>query len=756
MRYNPNYKNGLNKEQVSERVASGLINDTKINNSKSIKKIIVDNFFTLFNVLNVCLGIIVFIIGAYKNLFFLGVIIFNTLISTLQEIKAKKIIDKLSLLSSPKAKVIRDSQEITLNDKEIVLDDIILLERGNQVLVDAIIIKGDVETNEAFVTGEEETVYKKSGDLLLSGSFIISGECYVKVEHIKEDNFVTSMALGAKYIKQVNSTLLNAFNKILKIISLIIIPLGVALFLKEYLIGGEINEAILKATAALISMIPSGLILLTSSIMAIGIIRLSKSNVLIQRLYSFETLSRVDVVAFDKTGTITEGKMEVVKEIVYGNNYHFKEIMATICASSKDNNPTMQAVKEKYNSFPPFKCQKVVPFSSERKYASYQINNNTYKMGSEVILKEDIDVKKYYRSYRVIFVTENDKLFGLILLQDKIRESIKNIFKYFKDNKLKIKIISGDNSLTVNGIMRRLGYKNLKWIDMTNVQIKDIKSLVNKYDIFGRVTPIQKKELINSIKTKGKKVAYVGDGVNDVLALKEADVSISFASGSDAAKKVAEIVLLDSDFNSVPLIINEGRKTISNIERSASLFLSKTGYALLLTIAFIVIPYNYPFIPIQLTLIGVLTIGIPSFILGLEGNGKKSSDSFLFKIIKQALPGSLTIAFNILLLNLGRIIFGLDSNLYTTLAVIITGIAGFTLLFHISKPFNKNRLILFITMITLFTLAIFHFNNLFSLIILGLKEWLIILIGLVFTVASFKLFSLVINHFAGKYIAKKR
>lgn len=430
--------------------------------------------------------------------------------------------------------------------------------------------------------------------------------------------------------------------------------------------------------------------------------------------------------------------------------------MATICASSKDNNPTMQAVKEKYNSFPPFKCQKVVPFSSERKYASYQINNNNYKMGSEVILKEDIDVKKYYRNYRVIFVTENDKLFGLILLQDKIRESIKNIFKYFKDNKLKIKIISGDNSLTVNGIMRRLGYKNLKWIDMTNVQIKDIKSLVNKYDIFGRVTPIQKKELINSIKTKGKKVAYVGDGVNDVLALKEADVSISFASGSDAAKKVAEIVLLDSNFNSVPLIINEGRKTISNIERSASLFLSKTGYALLLTIAFIVIPYNYPFIPIQLTLIGVLTIGIPSFILGLEGNGKKSSDSFLFKIIKQALPGSLTIAFNILLLNLGRIIFGLDSNLYTTLAVIITGIAGFTLLFHISKPFNKNRLILFITMITLFTLAIFHFNNLFSLIILGLKEWLIILIGLVFTVASFKLFSLVINHFAGKYIAKKR
>ena len=637
---------GLSSKQVEERVKKGLVNyDTSVP-TKSIKQIVLGNIFTLFNIINFLLGLAVFFAKSYKNLFFLGVVFSNTAISIIQEIKSKKAIDKLSVLASAKVKCIRDGNVQTIGINEIVLDDLLRVETGNQIVTDSIILEGEVEVNESFITGESVAITKKKGDTLLSGSFVVSGKCTAKVIHIGEENFTSKISSGAKCVKKVNSEIMKSLNRIIQIVSIAIVPIGTLLFFNQYnLDGNNLQSAIVNTVAAIIGMIPEGLILLTSSVLAVSVVRLAKQNVLVQELYCIETLARVDTLCLDKTGTITEGTMEVkdIKPFSEDKN-KMEKILAELASASEDSNSTIDAIRGKYKGKQEWNAINKIAFSSQKKWSGiYFENEGSFIIGApEFILKEEYfkfkeEIEKYTIDYRVILLAhskndfkekelpDNLEVIGLVLISDKIRKEAKKTLKYFKEQGVAVKVISGDNPVTVSKIAREVGVENCnKWIDMSKIKDdKEIKKLVGEYTIFGRVSPIQKKEIVKCLKEEGHTVAMTGDGVNDVLSLKEADCSIAMASGSDACKNCSELVLLDSNFASMPKIVAEGRRTINNIERSATLFLVKTLYATALALIFLIAKMPYPFMPIQLSLISIVTIGIPSFILALEPNKER-------------------------------------------------------------------------------------------------------------------------------------
>lgn len=721
---------GLNDKEIKERINRNLVNyDTSIP-TKSIKKIIFDNVVTLFNIINLLLGLCIFFTGSYKNMLFLGVIICNTLISTIQEIRSKKTIDKLSLLVEKKATVIRNDryEEVDLN--EIVKDDLILFKIGNQIMVDSIILEGNVEVNESCITGESDLIYKQKGDMLLSGSYVVSGKCKARVEHVGLENYSSKISNGAKYIKKVNSEIMNSLNKIIKIISWLIIPIAVFLFINQYyLINNDLNSSIINTVAALISMIPEGLVLLTSTVLAVSVVKLSKYNVLVQELYCIETLARVDVICFDKTGTLTEGKMQVSDYIKLAS-IDEKKYIKEFCNVLNDN-ITMNAITEKYGTSEKFVVEEIIPFSSEKKWSGVTFKNEgTYIMGApEFILKDtskiDSYLKQYTKNNRVLLfarskekfinkkLPKNIEVLGLILLQDKIRkESLKTI-NYFKKQGVSVKIISGDNPDTVNYVANKIGIEINDSVDMSKVKDDEINNYLD-CSIFGRVTPNQKQEIIKNLKNDHT-VAYVGDGVNDVLALKESDCSICPISASDATKAVSQLVLMDSNFDSMPVIVNEGRRAINNIERSASLFIVKTIYATILAILFVFIKLKYPFIPIQLTLTSALTIGIPSFVLALEPNYEKIKGNFFINIFSKAFPTALTIVINILIAVILGYILKLTEEQVSTISVILTGFVGFMHIYIISKPLNNLRSILLSLLITVFVIGIVGLRNIFSL-----------------------------------------
>lgn len=739
---------GLTNEQVQERIDKNLVNyDTSVP-TKSIKQILASNFFTLFNFLNLFLAIAIFAVGSYKNMLFMLVVIFNTAISTYQEIHSKRIIDKLSVMASSKANVIRNGKKEEISINEIVLDDIIEFSSGNQVSTDSIIESGEVEVNESFITGEADTIYKKIGDTLLSGSFIVSGKCVAKVEHIGEANYTAQISSGAKYVKKIKSEIMISLNKIIKFLSFAIVPIGLLLFLNQYNLTGDIKLAVVKSVAAVIGMIPEGLVLLTSTVLAVSVIRLAKSKVLVQELYCIETLARVDTLCLDKTGTLTEGNMEV-KEIVPINldKNEMENILANLGKFSTDTNSTITAIRDNYNHIEnEFIPTNIIPFSSKTKWSGINFENEgSYIIGApEFVLGNKfnnykVEIEKYSEDYRVIVLAKskdnfenkklpyNIELLGYILILDKIRKEASKTLKYFDNQGVDIKIISGDNPLTVSKIGKAVGLKNYEnYIDMSNLEAEiDLKEIAKKYTIFGRVSPLQKKELVLALQTQGKTVAMTGDGVNDVLALKTADCSIAMANGSDASKNVAQLVLLDSNFASMPKVVAEGRRTINNIERSASLFLIKTIYSSVLAILFLFMSEAYPFIPIQLSLISMVTIGIPSFLLALEPNKDRIKGHFLQNVISKAIPTALTIIINIIgitILNKLRII---SNENYSSLCVISTGTIGILFLFTLSKsrksenkkfPFSRFRLLLSVLMMILFLFCMTFFRDWFSIV----------------------------------------
>ena len=794
-RFNPSIDKGLTSEQVKSRINNDLCNNNPELPTKSIKRILYENIFTLFNIVNLILGLVVFYVGSYKNMLFLGVMLCNTTIGIIQEIRAKKTIDKLSIVSATKVNAARDGKKTPLHIDEIVLDDIIEFSQGNQIPVDCKLISGSCDVNESLLTGESDAIHKTSGDMMLSGSFVVSGKCYAKVEHIGEENYASSISAEAKYIKKVNSEIMYTLKKIIKVLTFILFPLAIILFFRQYNVAsslssetvysvfGEINahfaDTVVSTVASVIGMIPEGLILLTSTVLAVSVIRLSKHKVLVQELYCIETLARVDVLCLDKTGTITEGCMEVADAIPYNKAIEKKDIEKIMCGITSaldDTNATFLALKDKFSEKSSMTADEVIPFASEKKWSGVHFKNEgSYIIGAaEFILKsvpKDLKqlLESYSRNYRTIILAHSDNKFkerdlpedirvlGIILLNDKIRKEAPQTLKYFADQNVNVKIISGDNPLTVSDVARRANVHNYdKYIDATTLKTdEDIKKAVTKYTVFGRVTPAQKKKFVVALKEAGHTVAMTGDGVNDVLALKEADCSIAMAAGSDAARSVSQLVLLDSNFASMPKVVAEGRRSINNIQRSSTLFIVKTIFSTLLAFLFMFISVPYPFEPIQLTLVNAFTIGIPSFILALEPNKDRIKGIFIFNVLKSAIPAGLTTVISVILSITAMKIFSLDVIEYSTLAVCLTASTALMILFQVCVPFNKIRTALFITMVAGLIVGITCFrdflgSNFFGFAFMSTKILLIYSVMLVIALIIFILLTVPTNKISQK------
>ncbi|MBW7573516.1 cation-translocating P-type ATPase [Caproiciproducens faecalis] len=767
---------GLSAEQVAARQKQGLVNGTEEIKTKTVGQIIHTNLITPFNILNAILAGLILMVGSYKNLLFMGVIISNTLIGIVQEIKAKKTIDRLKLIAAPKAHVLRDGAKQDIPVSDLVLDDIMVLASGNQICADCIVVQGECEVNEALITGEADLVAKKAGDRLLSGSFIGSGSCLAKVEHIGAENYASKITQSAKYLKKPNSEIMTWINKIIKYIGFSIIPIGLLLFYKQlYLSGQPFNRAVVSTVAALIGMIPEGLVLLTSVVLAVSVLRLAHHKALVQDLYSIETLARVDTLCLDKTGTITEGtmQMDAIVPLCDISRQETEDAVAALVNAVNDDNPTANALKALDRNPPPWKCAATVAFSSARKWsgASFHETGSFVLGAGEFILKEGFEkirqvVEKYSsQGQRVLLLAHSESPLGkgdlpadisplaLILLSDKIRKNAKKTLEYFSAQGVDIKVISGDNPVTVANIAKKAGLRDAgNYVDATTLKsYEEIKTAAVSFSVFGRVTPQQKLDLVKALKEQNRTVAMTGDGVNDVLALKESDCSIAMASGSDASKTVSQVVLLDSDFASMPRIVNEGRRSINNLQRSASLFLVKAMFSAIIAVLFIFFTCDYPFQPIQFTLINAVTIGYPSFILALEPNRERIHGKFIVNVIKKALPGALTMVLNIVLLVFISGYLNFTPEQISTMAVIITGYTGLMTLFKVCMPFNLKHAALFSSMSAAFILALIFFKPLFAVVGLTLPMVLVLVPMLIVATSLMT----AILHMVEKVIMKK-
>lgn len=737
-RYSPSFKQGLSTNQVNSRVKNNLTNFQDVSKTKSIPKIILDNTLTLFNLINLILAIALFWAGSYKNTLFMIVVIFNLIISTVQEIRAKITADKLSLISASKSTVIRDGKEIKIPVDNIVLDDILKLETGNQVTADCTILNGKCEVNESFITGEADAIEKHQGDMLLSGSYIVSGMVYAQAEKISTHTYIASISKDVKKIKQSNSEIMKAINKIIKVVSIAIFPIGAILLYSQYSLVGNLKEAVVQATAGLIGMIPEGLVLLTSMVFAVSVIRLSKHNVLAQELSSVESLARVDTLCLDKTGTITTGEMSVEKIIPTDKTFDMYTINSVLSSMIEKNlNATSKAIKNHLSTFDYqiYDILNEIPFSSARKFSACEFKDlGSFVLGAyEYTIKNDTHksiIDEYSEKYRVItlshskyHITDNSlpldlKLIAIILLKDTLRNNAKETIDYFKSQNVDVKIISGDSLKTVCNVAKNINLDTSLALDTSNISKKELPNYVEKYKIFCRVTPENKKLIVQSLQKRGHVVAMTGDGVNDVPALKEADCSIALSNGAEATRNISQLMLLNSDFSSLPKVVNEGRRSINNIKRSASLFLIKTTYSILLDLIFTILTLNYPFIPIQLTLISAICIGIPSFILALEPNNKRVSGDFLSYILQKAIPTAIDIVFTITMISfLGDNVFTtLSQNEISTICVISTAFIGLIHLFRLCQPFNVIRKTLLLSLLGIFVICITVFHGFFSIV----------------------------------------
>lgn len=724
---------GLSSAEVLQRKKEGKTNYVDEPKTKTIKEIITSNIFTYFNFLNVILASLVLISGfitgeilySLKNCLFVGVILTNSIISIIEEILAKRTIDKLNVISETKITVVRDGEKTEVPREELVMDDTCFYSLGNQIVTDVIITSGKVEVNESFITGESKAITKESGDQILSGSFIVSGSCYAKVEHIGKDNYISKITNEAKYVKATNSIIYNSFDKMLKVLSICLIPVGILFFINQMMITSyEIADSLMSTVSALIGMIPEGLVLLTSSAMAVSVIRLKRFDVLVQDLYSIENLARVDVICLDKTGTITTGNMTLDKIIPNGKTELAKieNLLGNYINALDDTSATMTAIKNKISPQSDMKIDDTLPFSSIRKYSGIKSGNKSYYLGSpeNLLKKVPKDIMEYEENYRVLVFTESTNKFedtnslrvlGYILIQDEIKANAMETLNYFKKEGVNVKIISGDNDKTVASIAEKVGIENIKSIDFSTVEDEEIPNIVEEYNIFGRVKPDQKKKIILALKEKGHYVAMTGDGVNDCLALKTADCSIAMANGSDAAKNVSQFVLLDNNIDDLPFILKEGRRSINNIERSSTLLLNKTIFTVILILVCIFLSSEYFFIPIHLTLITACTISIPSFLLALENNHDLVKGNFLQKVFLKSFPSALTVVFNVVIIKLFERQFGIDEELCHTLTVFLTASTGFIFLNSICKPYTWSRGFMFgILLIAFLYCAFFQFD----------------------------------------------
>lgn len=700
----------------------------KFSKNHPILHIIFKNTFTLFNLVNLILALMVAFVGSFKNMLFIFIAIANTLISIINEVRAYKIVKKMRLVSEQKPTVIRDGKSIQILSEEIKKGDIVVLSLGDQILYDSIMEEGTLEVNESFITGEQDSVEKRQGDELISGSFVVAGTAKAKVIHIGEENSITKLEKAAHHLKTADSKLFTLMNKIVKYISYTLIPVGALLLWSRFRTESETATAVTSTVAALINMIPEGLILLTSSVLALATIRLSKRKVLVQDLYSIETLARVDTICLDKTGTLTSGNM-VVQDFILPNGDSFEKVKASptpaeklllrplnaILSTQMAENATTSALKKampKNANFGEIEdIVDVIPFSSERKCSGFRTKKEEYLMGAIEFITDDKEVikkvKSYAGDYRVIGVVKNKEFLGCVRLKDEIRKNAPEIIKYFYDNDIAPKVISGDDLETVKKIAATVGIKDLRGVDLSAEKKPNYENLAKNYSIFTRVKPEQKKSLIEAFKKAGGTVAMTGDGVNDILAMKEADCSIAIGEGSDAARRSAKLVLLDSDFDRVPSIIDEGRQSINNLERSTSLFLAKTVYATTLAVIFVLAPLSYPFSPIEMSLLSFACIGFPGLALALEHNTARIKDKFIYNIKHYSVPTGIAVAISMVALSIVAEINNFDRSKLTTLSAIIVFTIDFFLIYKISRPLNLFRAILMALILAIFLGALF-------------------------------------------------
>lgn len=787
---------GLTDEEVRQRVEEGLTNRADISTDKTTKEIVISNVFTYFNLIFLVITILLIMVGSFRNLTFLPIIIGNTVIGIVQEIRAKKTLEKMSLLNAPHADVIRNGSVKQISTDELVKDDVILLTAGKQICADAVVISGNIQVNESLLTGEADEVEKTEGSTLMSGSFVVSGECYARLEKVGNESYISKLSLEAKSMGgKEQSEMIRSINLIVKWVGIVIIPIGLILFWQSHFVNGEsITKSVTSTVAAIIGMIPEGLYLLTTVAIALSTMKLARKKVLLHDMKSIETLARVDVLCVDKTGTITEPDMKL-KEIFLCKNSgadgtqtaltldELKSLILDYANASVDNNATMLALKayaaEALTNNTSALHRTAVSqqaFSSSLKYGSVTFSDGTYLLGApEFIMHEDFarieeEIIPYAdKGDRVLlFARYNGENvengingsvtpLGFVALANPIRANAVKTFEYFKSQGVAIKVISGDNPRTVSRIAIQAGIESAEsFVDAATLDTEDkIADAVNKYTVFGRVTPKQKKQLVKALQAKGHTVAMTGDGVNDILAMKDADCSVAMASGSEAAAQAAQVVLLDSDFAHMPDVVYEGRRVVNNIQRSASLFLVKNIFSLLLSLFSVILMVTYPLEPAQVSLISMFTIGVPGFLLALEQNKDRIKGHFITNVMLKALPGGLTDVIAVGALVVCGEVFCISDASIGTIATLVLSVVGFMILFKISEPLNGMKYAVIIGNIAGLVFSGFFLKKLFALTDLSN---ICILLMIVFGFAAESLFrnlTLLVEKLRGSYEKKK-
>lgn len=720
----PDYRVGLSPEQIRVREENGWTNDEVASPGLTTKEIVHNNIFTYFNLIFLILAILLCLVGSFRNLTFLPVIIGNTLIGIIQEIRSKKVLDKLTMLNAPRAEAIRGGVSLNLEANKLVVDDIVVFRAGNQICADAIVEAGEVQVNESLLTGESDEITKKRGDRLMSGSFVVSGSCHARLDKVGADSYISQLTLEAKAMQQgEQSEMIRSLDKLVKVVGIALIPIGSILFVQSYFFNHDtFRQSIISMVAAVLGMIPEGLYLLASVALAVSAMRLASKKVLLHDMKSIETLARVNVLCVDKTGTITEDSMcvsEVAKAKAYDEEKmpELNQLIGDFVKGMDADNSTMRAMKEHFTEHSEKVPKKVIPFSSTVKYSGAIFEDGAYVLGApEFVLREDYTkyqgrIEQYTsKGFRVLvfgsYVGEPDGKpltgsvipLGYVLLLNKVRKEAPATFKYFADQGVAIKVISGDNPITVSETAKQAGIEGAEnYVDAGTLKTEaDIALAVSKYTVFGRVVPEQKRQFVQALKAQGMTVAMTGDGVNDVLALKDADCSVAMASGSDAAVQASQVVLLESDFSRMPEVVLEGRRVVNNIQRSASLFLVKNIFSFLLAIFSAVFMITYPLEPSQVSLISMYTIGIPAFFLALQPNRDIIKGHFLTNVFLKALPAGLTDVLAVGALVVFGQTFGVASKDISTAATMLLAIVGFMILYRICQPMNALRMIVWI------------------------------------------------------------
>lgn len=718
-RYRPDHQTGLTAQQVQEHRMHGWTNQPVDPPSKTTKEIIQENVFTYFNLIFLVLAVLLCLVGSFRDLTFLPVIVLNTLIGIIQETRAKKVLDNLTMLNAPHAMVIRDGKKSQINAEDLVIDDIVIFEAGNQVCADAEVCAGEVQVNESLLTGESDEITKRKGGQLMSGSFIVSGQCHARLDKVGADSYISRLTLEAKAMQNTEqSEMIRSLDKLVKWVGVAIIPIGIILFIQAFVFQGEgFRSSVTSMIAAVIGMIPEGLYLLASVALAVSSIRLAQKKVLLHDMKCIETLARVNVLCVDKTGTITENTMEVqdvipTKEYEEGELRPLSELLGDFTAAQSSDNITMEAMKRYFKIASGKKAVAKTGFSSASKYSSVTFEEASYVLGApEFVLKEQYENYEEAISAHaskgarvLVFGTAKEEPDGkplkeavtplaYVLLANPIRQEAKETFTYFAEQGVEVKVISGDNPLTVSEVAKEAGIAGAeRYVDASTLHTEEeMRAAVLNNAVFGRVTPNQKRKFVQILKEEGKTVAMTGDGVNDVLALKDADCSIAMASGSDAAAQASQLVLLESDFSCMPEVVLEGRRVVNNIQRSASLFLVKNIFSFLLSLVSFVFMFTYPLEPSQISLISMFTIGVPAFFLALEPNKNIIKGHFLTNVFLKALPAALTDVLAVGALVIFGRTFGVSSADISTAATMLLSIVGFMILYTISAPMNVLR-----------------------------------------------------------------